>query len=193
VALSPHIAAAGNVMRYISTATLHSCFAPSLNAFFLPLYSLAVSSSSFSLTHTLIFYSLSFSCPMDYTSLLPSFSHSLFRAVLLSLRHNSLSLFPTSSRLTLALSIILPYLSFPPLHSLSPSLSLSLFRLFRSNQKALNVAKETYMRINEEGIMCIQHQVESENGHETYIGNERTLYHVRTVENTYEQIMSCIC
>lgn len=32
------------------------------------------------------------------------------------------------------------------------------------------------MRINEEGIMCVQHQVVSENGHETYIGdrNERT-------------------
>lgn len=25
--------------------------------------------------------------------------------------------------------------------------------------RALNVAKETYVRINEEGIMCVQHQV----------------------------------
>jgi hypothetical protein len=35
--------------------------------------------------------------------------------------------------------------------------------------KALSVAKETYIRINEEGIMCIQHQVESSKGHETFI------------------------
>jgi hypothetical protein len=35
------------------------------------------------------------------------------------------------------------------------------YKLGALNQgmRALNVAKETYVRINEEGIMCVQHQV----------------------------------
>jgi len=36
--------------------------------------------------------------------------------------------------------------------------------------RALTVAKETYMRINEEGIMCVQHQVENTaSGQSTFI------------------------
>ena len=36
--------------------------------------------------------------------------------------------------------------------------------------RALTVAKETYMRINEEGILCVQHQVENmASGHSTFI------------------------
>ncbi len=36
--------------------------------------------------------------------------------------------------------------------------------------KALSVAKETYLRINEEGIMCVQHQVENTvSGQSTFI------------------------
>lgn len=36
--------------------------------------------------------------------------------------------------------------------------------------RALTVAKETYMRINEEGILCVQHQVENTaSGHSTFI------------------------
>jgi hypothetical protein len=35
--------------------------------------------------------------------------------------------------------------------------------------KALSVASETYIRINETGMMCIQHQVENNRGFETYV------------------------
>ena len=36
--------------------------------------------------------------------------------------------------------------------------------------RALTVAKETYMRINEEGLMCVQHQVENTaSGQSTFI------------------------
>jgi hypothetical protein len=35
--------------------------------------------------------------------------------------------------------------------------------------KALIVAKETYLRINKDGVACIQHQVETAKGPETYI------------------------
>jgi len=36
--------------------------------------------------------------------------------------------------------------------------------------RALTVAKETYVRINEEGIMCVQHQVENTaSGQSTFI------------------------
>jgi hypothetical protein len=36
--------------------------------------------------------------------------------------------------------------------------------------RALAVAKETYLRINEEGIMCVQHQVENNvSGQSTFI------------------------
>lgn len=35
--------------------------------------------------------------------------------------------------------------------------------------KALAVAKETYIRINSDGIMCIQHQLESHRGQDMFI------------------------
>jgi Repair protein Rad1/Rec1/Rad17 len=35
--------------------------------------------------------------------------------------------------------------------------------------KALTVATETYIRINSDGIMCIQHQLETSRGQDTYI------------------------
>ena len=43
------------------------------------------------------------------------------------------------------------------------------YEFFIFEYQALSVAKETYVRINDEGIMCIQHQVESNKGYETYI------------------------
>ena len=35
--------------------------------------------------------------------------------------------------------------------------------------KALGVAKETFIRINQDGIMCVQHQVENRSGRETFV------------------------
>ena len=50
--------------------------------------------------------------------------------------------------------------------TLSFSYPLSAFQI---GMKAADIAKETYIRINEIGIMCIQHQIETAEGKETYM------------------------
>eukprot|EP01040_Poterioochromonas_malhamensis_P005473 gene5473-5876_t len=57
------------------------------------------------------------------------------------------------------------FISFNCIRSITVSYNVKALIL---GMKALNLGKETYLRINTEGILCLQHQIESEKGENVY-------------------------
>ena len=59
--------------------------------------------------------------------------------------------------------------SFISFHCETPCEWLYALSAFQQGMKALSVAKETFIRVNSEGIVCVQHQLETSRGQETYV------------------------